>query len=299
MRIVTRPDFDGIVCAVLIYEAEDITEPIKWVEPSDMQKGLVDIRAGDIIANLPYHENCSLWFDHHYTNRIDKPFNGRFKIAPSAAGIVYEYYFAKIQRDFKELVQQTDKIDSANLTLDEVLYPERYEVILLSMTLAVSSKSDESYWNRMVDLLRTHDVHQALQDDIIKQRCQLVVELNQTYKKFLSAYTRMEGPVSITDFRSFDKAPKGNRFLVYSLFPDSIVNVKIRYDEDNKDFVIVNVGHSIFNMKCNVNVGQMLSMFEGGGHRGAGACKFHVSKSETYIPAIINILKRNEEVFTP
>ena len=90
MRIVTRPDFDGIVCAVLLYEVETIDQPIKWVSPNDMQKNRVEIKEGDIIANLPYNENCSLWFDHHFSNQLRRPVAGVFRIAPSAAGIVYE-----------------------------------------------------------------------------------------------------------------------------------------------------------------------------------------------------------------
>ena len=90
MRIVTRPDFDGIVCAVLLFEALDIKDPVIWVEPSHVQKGLVDIQNEDIIANLPYDERCALWFDHHYTNQINTPFKGAFKIAPSAAGIIFD-----------------------------------------------------------------------------------------------------------------------------------------------------------------------------------------------------------------
>ena len=123
MRIITRPDFDGVVCASLLYEAKHIEHPVKWVEPNEMQKGLVDVREGDIIANLPYDERCSLWFDHHHTNRIDKPFKGSFKIAPSAAGVIYEYYKDRFYKDYSELVKETDKIDSANLSLDEVLHP--------------------------------------------------------------------------------------------------------------------------------------------------------------------------------
>ncbi len=73
MRIVTRPDFDGIVCAVLLTEALAIQQPVKWIEPSALQRGLVEIREGDILANLPYNDKCTLWFDHHYTNRI-RPF---------------------------------------------------------------------------------------------------------------------------------------------------------------------------------------------------------------------------------
>ena len=90
MRIVTRPDFDGIVCAVLLFEALDIKEPVAWVEPNDVQKGLVKIQSEDIVANLPYSKGCALWFDHHFTNQINKPFKGAFRIAPSAAGIIFE-----------------------------------------------------------------------------------------------------------------------------------------------------------------------------------------------------------------
>ena len=88
MRIVTRPDFDGIVCAVLLRDALNIKKPVKWVEPSIVQRGLADIRKGDIIANLPYQDNCTFWFDHHYTNQIYRPFRGVFRIAPSAAGLM-------------------------------------------------------------------------------------------------------------------------------------------------------------------------------------------------------------------
>ena len=136
MRIITRPDFDGVVCAALLYNALDIEGPVKWAEPSDLQRGLVEIREGDVIANLPYDDRCALWFDHHYTNRIDRPFNGEFRIAPSAAGIIFAHYKDRFVRDYSELVTATDKIDSADLTLDEVLNPEKYGYVLLSMTMS-------------------------------------------------------------------------------------------------------------------------------------------------------------------
>jgi len=295
MRIVTRPDFDGVVCAVLIYEAENVKEPVKWVEPNDMQKGYVDILKGDIIANLPYDERCAMWFDHHHTNKIDKPFNGAFKIAPSAAGIVFEYYKDKFHRDYSELIKETDKIDSADLSLDEVLQPEKYDYVLLSMTVSGRNKDDEPYWNRLVDLLRKFDITRVLQDPEVKARCVAVVEMNKGYKDILRENTRLMQHVSITDFRSFDTTPEGNRFLVYSMFPEAVVSVNIRYDNGDKEKVAVSVGHSIFNRNCNVNVGLMLSDFEGGGHRGAGSCRFHVSKAEEYIPKILDILLKNQD----
>jgi len=295
MRIVTRPDFDGVVCAALLYEVEDITEPVNWVEPSDLQKGLVEIRKGDIIANLPYDDRCSIWFDHHCTNETDQSFTGTFREAPSAARIIFEYYAPDLER-FSELIAATDKIDAAELTLEEVRQPEKYDFILLSMTISNQNDSDEAYWNRLVDLLRSSDIKKILAETDIKQRCQTVVEENRDYKQQLLKYTTLHDQVAVTDFRSFKKAPTGNRFLVYSLFTESNVHVRIRYDFNDQQKVIVNVGHSIFNRSCHVNVGSMLSRFEGGGHPGAGSCTFDIGLADTYIPEIINILRKNEEI---
>ena len=295
MRIVTRPDFDGIVCAVLLYEALDIKEPVVWVEPSHVQKGLVNIQNEDIIANLPYSEGCALWFDHHFTNQIHKPFKGAFRIASSAAGIIFQYYQNRFQRDYSELVQAADKIDSANLTLDEVLHPEKYPYVLVSLTISNEIQPNEPYWNLLVELFREFDIHQVLENTEVEQHCQSVVAQNDHYMDFLREHTQLNQHVSITDFRPFINPPGGNRFLVYSLFPESSVNLRIRYENPDKDIVVVNVGHSIFNPKCNVNVGLMLTQFDGGGHRGAGSTRLFADKADAAIQQIIDCLVQNEK----
>jgi len=294
VRIVTRPDFDGIVCAMLIRAAEPIDQPIKWAAPNDMQKGRVAISADDIIANLPFHENCALWFDHHYTNRIDQPFEGLFRIAPSAAGIVCEYYKERLPHHFCELIIATDKIDSADLNLDEILNPEKYPYIILSMTIFSDEPSEEPYWNHVVDLLAEQNIQSIIADPQVDQRCRQVIANNQHYKALLSEHTTMQGPVSITDFRDLDRMPDGNRFLIYSMFPESTVNVKIGFQDPRRDRVVVKVGHSILNRNCRVNVGHLLSQFQGGGHRGAGACRFDTAKADDFIPKIVETLVQNK-----
>ena len=294
MRIVTRPDFDGIVCAVLLYEAMDIRQPVKWVEPIALQRGMVEIRKGDIIANLPYDDRCSFWFDHHYTNRIYRSFRGVFKIAPSAAGIIFNHFKDTYKRDYGELVAATDKIDAADLSLDEVLHPERHGYVMLSMTVVNGGDPDEPYWNKLVGLLRENDVNTVLDDPEVKERCRRVIEENDKYSVYLKKYTRVDKQVSITDFRNLDHIPAGNRFLVYSLFPDSFVNMRIRYEKANKEMTAVSIGHSIFNRRCNVNAGLLLADFGGGGHRGAASTRFRSSEADKYLPRIIDVLQKNE-----
>ncbi len=293
MRIITRPDFDGVVCAVLLSDALKIEKPVKWAEPNAVQRGLVDIRKGDIVANLPYHDRCTLWFDHHYTNRIYRTFNGAFKIAPSAAGIIFEYYRDSFQRDYRELVAAADKIDAAELTLDEVEHPEKYDYVLLSMTVSDGQDPNESYWNRLVGLLQEFDIRQVLDDPQVKQCCREVVRQNKAYTEALKTHTHVDQHVAVTDFRPLEKVPAGNRFLVYSLFPEAVVQVKIRYEDKQREVIAVHVGHSIFNRGCRVNAGLLLADFGGGGHRGAASTRFAAERADEYLPQILDALLKN------
>ncbi len=296
MRIVTRADFDGIVSAVLLYDVLDITGGIAWVEPGDLQKNRVDIQKDDVIANLPFHKNCALWFDHHYSNRIEVPYEGLYRVAPSAAGLIYEYYKNSFSQDFSEMVFQADKIDAADLSPEEVQYPENHPYLLLSMTINGNEKEQASYWNRLVELLGNKPVDKVLENPEVKKRCRETIRENQAYGSFLKEYTYLTKHVSVTDFRPLTNVPNGNRFLVYSLFPECVVNVKIRFAQDDRNRILLSIGHSIFNRNCHVNVGALLSRFEGGGHRGAGACSFSADKADTYIPQILDILLKNKEL---
>jgi hypothetical protein len=188
----------------------------------------------------------------------------------------------------------TDKIDAADLSLDEVLHPERHGYVMLSMSVINGGVSDEPYWNKLIDLLRNNDISVVLDDPEVKERCRRVIEDNEKYSVYLNKYTRLDNHVSITDFRNLENIPAGNRFLVYSLFPDSVVNMRIRYEKRNREMTAVNIGHSIFNRHCNVNAGLLLADFGGGGHRGAASTRFESSKADDYLPRIIDVLQKNE-----
>jgi oligoribonuclease NrnB/cAMP/cGMP phosphodiesterase (DHH superfamily) len=294
MRIVTRPDIEGVVCAALLSIVEQITAPIEWVAPSDMQEGVVVIRDGDIIANLPNDPNCSLWFDHHISNRINRPFRGTYKLEPSAARVVYNYYKEKFSHDYETLVRETDKIDSAALSLDEVVHPENYPYVILSMTIQSHCPEDAPYWNLLVNLLQTDDAEKIVKHPEARRRCDEVIEQNRVYEGLLKAHTKIKGNVAVTDFRSFDYKPHGNRYLVYALYSEAIVHLNISCHDHDRSQVVVGVGYNIFNRRCRVNVGELLSKFGGGGHRTVGACQFHIDEAEIYLSQIMDVLIKNE-----
>lgn len=290
-RIITRPDFDGVVCAVLLKAAIGDHLTILWGQPAEMQNGKIEVDSDDIIANLPFYGNCAIWFDHHISNEPPASYNGLYRVAPSAAGLVYEYYQNVIDSRFQTLVEQADKIDDAQLNLDEILHPENYPYILLSMTIYAKHASDLTYCDKVVELLSTLSIDEVLAEPEVKRRCEQVLAENTTYEKHLKNHTRIQGLVSITDFRELDPAPDGNRFLIYSLYPDTVVNMKI-FHENSK--TVVKLGHSILNRRCNVNVGNLLSRFGGGGHRGAGACRIEGPNAEPVLKKILDILIANK-----
>ncbi len=296
MRIVTRPDFDGIVCATLLMDIFDISEPVLWIEPVKINNKEVEIREGDIIANLPYDERCSWWFDHHFTNSVDADFKGEFKLAPSAAGIIYDHFSGDFKKKYDKLVRETDRIDSAHLTLEEILLPENNPFVMLSFTIKGSNKNNGSYWNKVVDLLRTEEIEDIIENNEVSERIKKEIENDREYKEYLLKYTIVDEGVSITDFRNLDIAPSGNRFLVFSLFPETYVNMRIRNDKDKNGYVILSIGHSIFNRKCRVHCGKLVAGFGGGGHLGAGSCSCREDVFNNSKDTMFSILKKNVEI---
>jgi oligoribonuclease NrnB/cAMP/cGMP phosphodiesterase (DHH superfamily) len=289
-QIITRPDFDGVVCAVLLKEALGTDLPVKWAQPNQIQDGTVITDQNDVVANLPMNRKCGLWFDHHVSNEIAGSFNGIFRVAPSAAGLVFEYFHEKLRPRFDLLVEQADKIDSAQLNLDEIRFPEKYPHILLSMTIRAAKASDLDYCDHLIELLRTLAIDQVLADEAVRQRCKDVIKANQAYFSQLMDHTRVQAEISITDFRGQSPVPDGNRFLVYSLFPETVANIKI-FNEGPR--TVVKLGHSIVNRGCRVNVGRLLATYGGGGHIGAGACRLPNTIAEQSLKEIMDIMAQN------
>jgi len=222
---------------------------------------------------------------------------GAFGIAPSAAGVIFHYYKqqGKFKGRFDELIQQTDMIDSADLTKDMVQFPEKYPYLLLSMTIQNRGDSDQAYWNRLVSMLGQLPIETILEDSEVRERCDAVILENSQFGDFLNRHTTIIKKISITDFRSLDIVPSGNRFLTYSLFPDTIASVKIRYLGPDKDQVLLSIGRSIFNQGCQVNIGNLLAKFGGGGHAGAGGCSLQAATAQEKIDLILKTMTDNQK----
>jgi nanoRNase/pAp phosphatase (c-di-AMP/oligoRNAs hydrolase) len=300
MRLVTRGDLDGLTSAVIITMKEPVDD-LLLVHPQDITDKAVEIRGDDILANVPYDPRCGKWFDHHIlTSSNEKPaesFEGRHRIAPSAARLVYEYYLEREPNDpallaLETLVAETDRLDAAQLTRDDVDDPRDY--ILLGYTIdgRTGLGGFEDYFMRLVEWLKTMSIEEVLQQPEVKERVDRIRRDQEEFKTVLSRNSFQLNNVVVTDLREIERLPAGNRFLVYTLFPDANVSLRVHWGPRH-DSVVAAVGHSIFNRTCNTSVGDLMSKYGGGGHRGAGTCVLPIATAADAIDEILFELQAN------
>jgi hypothetical protein len=297
MRLVTRPDLDGLTCAVLLSECETL-DSVELVHPQDVSDRRVAIGPQDIIANLPYHPACGMWFDNHLlTDPKAMPptgFKGRYGKAPSAARLVYEHY-AKTHpalARFDRLVGETDRLDSAQLTLEDVVSPAGYILLGLTLDPRTGLGSLREYFDELLPALRKRTIDEVLALASVRERVARMHEQDQAFRDAARARTRLDGDLVVTDFRDMDPIPVGNRFLIFTLFPEAGAAVRIQWGP-GRERVAVSAGRSILNRSSKANIGVLMSLYGGGGHAGAGACLLPPATADKQIAEIVGALKRN------
>ena len=293
MRVFTRGDMDGLASIVLLGIVEDISE-IAFAHPKPMQDGSITVNKNDIIINLPYVPGCGMWFDHHISEEIKLkdigPFKGSFAVAPSAARVIFDFYKSPKFVQYKDLLEATDRMDSGRLTLEDVTNPSGW--ILLGMTLDPRSglgMEFRDYFRHVVDNVRQLPLEKVLENPDVKERCRRVLQEQDEFKSILKQNSHQEGNVIITDFRKIRNLPAGNRFLVYTLYPQA--NVEVRLFPGVLNNTVVAIGHSIFNRTCKINIGELTAKYGGGGHFGAGTCQLPNDIADVKIAELIRELK--------
>jgi hypothetical protein len=295
MRLVTRGDLDGLTCAVLITSCEAIDQ-IVLIHPQDITSKKFALEKGDILANLPYSTGCGKWFDHHLlTESNERPpelFDGKYGLAPSAARMVYEYYrpeHAALQKH-ERLLYETDRLDSAQLNIDDVLDPKDYVLLGFTLDPRTGLGAYQDYFRKLVDWVKDLPVEEVLKQPEVQDRVKKMREQDAAFREVTVAHSRLDGNVVFTDFRGVDAAPVGNRFLIYTLFPQANISLRVHWGP-TRQHVAAAVGHSIFNRTSRTNVGFLMSRYGGGGHKGAGTCLLPADRADAFIAEMISVMK--------
>lgn len=298
-RLVTRSDFDGLVCAAILKDL-DLIDDVKFVHPKDMQDGKVEITNKDITTNLPYVESCYLAFDHHSSealrtqdleakNFINDP------AAHSAARVVYNYYGGKekLTNISVEMMDAVDKSDSAQFTKEEIMNPTKW--VLLSFLMDPRTGlgrfrtfriANYQLMMDMIDYCRKIDVEEILKQPDVKDRVDLYFSNQDKFKDQLKKNTKIDGNVAILDLRKEEVIFPGNRFMIYALFPECNISIHVLWGFRQQNTALA-VGKSILNRSSDVNIGDLMLKYGGGGHKNSGTCQVDNDKADDVIKEIV------------
>ena len=303
MRLLTRSDFDGLVCAVLLKEA-GIIDDRKFVHPKDLQDGIIEVFENDVLANVPFVKGCGLWFDHHSSEderlKLQGQYKGASRPAPSAARVIYEYYGGKeVFRHLDELLAAVDKADSAQFTVEEILHPRGWVLLSLIMDPRTGLGRFKDYrisnyqlMDELIEYCRKFSIDEILNLSDVQERVERYFEQNELYKEMLRKNTRTDANIVITDLRGVEVIYTGNRFLIYSLYPDQNISIWI-VDGKNKQNCVFAVGHSITNRTSKTNVGSLTLKYGGGGHRAVGTCQVPYAEAERVLGELVAAMKKD------
>ena len=297
--MVTRSDFDGLVCAVLLKEL-DMIDDIKFVHPKDMQDGTILISGTDITTNLPYVDGVHLAFDHHSSevSRADGKTLENHIIdpeAPSAARVVYDHYggkdkFPSISDDMMDAV---DKGVSAQFSEDEILNADGWPLLnyLMDARTGLGRFRDfkVSNYNLMMQLInycRDHTVDEILALPDVAERVDLYNDHLESSKEQIKRCTTVHGNLAVLDLREEEVIEATNRFMIYALFPDTNISIHVMWGL-NKLNTVFAAGKSIVNRTSKTNIGDLMLKYDGGGHENAGTCQVDVDDAERVLGELI------------
>ncbi|EWS69025.1 exopolyphosphatase [Vibrio vulnificus] len=303
-RLVTRSDFDGLVCAVLLKQ-QDLIDEIKFVHPKDMQDGLIDITENDIVTNLPYVAEAHLVFDHHLSETIRN--RGRHENhiinpnAPSAARVVWDYYggTSVFPVEWIEMMEAVDKGDSAQFSRDDVLDSKGWNLLNFLMDartgLGRFKEFRISNYNLMMDLIdycKNHTIEQILDLPDVKERIDLYREHEIKFKEQIQRCATVYKNLVLLDLTSEETIYAGNRFIIYALFPDCNISIHKMWGFQKQNVVFA-TGKSIFDRGSKTNVGELMLKYGGGGHQAAGTCQINIEDAERVQAELIEQINRD------
>jgi len=299
-RLVTRSDFDGLVCAILLKHI-NLVDDILFVHPKDMQDGIIAVGANDISTNLPFVDGVHIAFDHHHSETLRNEKRDNHVIdpdAPSAARVVYDYYggAATFPSSWTSMMEAVDKGDSAQFNISEVLHAKRWELLNFIMDSRTGLGRFRDFrisnYELMMDLIdfgKDHDIDQLLALPDVKERTDLYFEHEEKFKAQIQRCATVHGNLVVLDLREEDIIYSGNRFVIYALFPQCNISIHVMWGFKKQNTVFA-TGKSIFDRSSKTNVGELMLKYNGGGHNAAGTCQVAHEQNEACLAELISTI---------
>jgi len=304
-RLVTRSDFDGLVCAALLKEL-GIIDDILFVHPKDIQDGKVELTAGDITTNLPYRSEVALTFDHHSSEQLRVAAGAENRVmvadADSAARVVYDHFGGaeRFPRVSAEMMEAVDRADAAKLSMDDILDPQGW--ILLSYLMDPRTGlgrfrefrvSNYQLMMQLIDCCLTMSIDEILDSPDVAERVALYREHADAAAEQIRRRSTPHDRVVVLDLRDEEVIHPTNRFLLYALYPQCQVSIHVLWGLRQQNTVFA-VGRSIVDRSSQVDIGALMLAHDGGGHEAAGTCQIANEDAEAVLAELVQAIAGGE-----
>jgi len=296
-RLVTRSDFDGLACAVILKEMNAIND-ILFVHPKDMQDRKVDLTELDITTNLPYVPGVHLAFDHHLSETVRNEKHDNHIIdpdAPSAARVVYDYYGGneKLPMISTEMMAAVDQGDSAQFELPDILEPQGWTLLNHLMDARTGlgrfrefKVSNYQLMMQLIDNCREHSIDKILQLPDVVERVKLYQQHQPLAREQILRSATVHDNLVVLDLREEDPIWATNRFLIYALFPQCNISIHRMWGMKKQNTVFA-IGKSILKRDSKTNIGELCLGYNGGGHMNAGTCQIDNDNADIVMTELI------------
>jgi nanoRNase/pAp phosphatase (c-di-AMP/oligoRNAs hydrolase) len=300
-RLVTRSDFDGLVCAALLKEL-GIIDDILFVHPKDVQDGKVELTAGDITTNLPYRSEVALAFDHHSSEQLRVAAGAANRVmivdADSAARVVYDHFGGaeRFPRVSAVMMEAVDRADAAKLSMDDILNPQGW--ILLSYLMDPRTGlgrfrefriSNYQLMMQLIDCCLTMSIEDILESPDVAERVALYREHADAAAEQIRRASTVHDHVVVLDLRDEEIIHLTNRFLLYALYPECRVSIHVLWGLRQQNTVFA-VGRSIVDRSSQVDIGALMLAHGGGGHEAAGTCQIANEDAEAVLAELVETI---------
>jgi len=133
---------------------------------------------------------------------------------------------------------------------------------------------------------RVKSVQEILDIEDVKERTKRYFEQDVLFKEMVKNNTTVHGNVIVLDLRDQEEIYTGNRFILYSLYPEQNISIQVIWGFQRQN-IVMTCGYSIINKTCQVDIGSLMLQHGGGGHKIVGTCQVPIEQADEVLKELI------------
>jgi nanoRNase/pAp phosphatase (c-di-AMP/oligoRNAs hydrolase) len=138
----------------------------------------------------------------------------------------------------------------------------------------------------LIDSCKNMTIDQILALPDVKERADLYFEHEADFKDQLKRCSKADGDVVTIDLRYEELIHPGNRFMIYTLYPECNISIHVLWGVHRRNTVLT-VGKSIFNRTSKIDIGEWMLELGGGGHANAGTCQIPNDQADDVLAKLL------------